>query len=213
MYPLEFKVTSTLHCFPATVKGALEKQAEHVLNESELLAVRGAIHVHAFCLLSFSLCLSFSLSLSLSHTHTHTLTHTEPESLASLWAINNVCAALHPPQGQETVWGEGTCVTPGPWWGHVCSQQVGGRLRVCAQSCPTLCGPMHCSSPAFSVRGIFQARILEWVTISHSRASSRSRDRTLVSSIWIGRCVLNHWTTWEVVGQDSLCEMAVSLLR
>ena len=66
MYPLEFKVTSTLHCFTATVKGALEKQAEHVLNESELLAVRGAIHVHAFCLLSFSLCLSFT------HTHTHT---------------------------------------------------------------------------------------------------------------------------------------------
>ena len=32
-----------------------------------------------------------------------------------------------------------------------------------AQSCPTLCDPMDCSLPGFSVHGIFQARILEWV--------------------------------------------------
>ena len=31
------------------------------------------------------------------------------------------------------------------------------------QSCPTLCDPMHCSLPGFSVHGILQARILEWV--------------------------------------------------
>ena len=36
------------------------------------------------------------------------------------------------------------------------------------QSCPTLCDPMGCSLPAFSVHGIFQARILEWVAISFS---------------------------------------------
>ena len=30
-----------------------------------------------------------------------------------------------------------------------------------AQSCLTLCGPMDCSLPGFSVHGIFQARILE----------------------------------------------------
>ena len=38
-----------------------------------------------------------------------------------------------------------------------------------AQSCPTLCDPMDCSLPGFSVRGIFQVRILEWVTTSFSR--------------------------------------------
>ena len=37
---------------------------------------------------------------------------------------------------------------------------------VCAQSCPTLCDPMDCSPPGYSVSGIFQARILEWVAIS-----------------------------------------------
>ena len=38
------------------------------------------------------------------------------------------------------------------------------------QSCPTLCDPMDCSLPAFSVRGILQARTLEWVGISFSNA-------------------------------------------
>ena len=39
------------------------------------------------------------------------------------------------------------------------------------QSCLTLCDPMDCSLPGFSVLGILQARILEWVTISLSRGS------------------------------------------
>ena len=34
-----------------------------------------------------------------------------------------------------------------------------------AQSCPTLCHPMDCRLPGFSVHGIFQARILQWVAI------------------------------------------------
>ena len=45
-----------------------------------------------------------------------------------------------------------------------------------AQSCLTLCDPMDCSPPGFSVRGISQARILEWVAISFSRGSSPPRD-------------------------------------
>ena len=38
-----------------------------------------------------------------------------------------------------------------------------------AKLCPTLCDPMDCSLPGSSVPGIFQARILEWVSISSSR--------------------------------------------
>ena len=38
------------------------------------------------------------------------------------------------------------------------------------QSCPTLCDPMDCSSPGFSVHEILQARTLEWVAISFSNA-------------------------------------------
>ena len=41
---------------------------------------------------------------------------------------------------------------------HVC-------VHLVTQSCLTLCHPLDCSSPGFSVNGIFQARILEWVSI------------------------------------------------
>ena len=37
-----------------------------------------------------------------------------------------------------------------------------------AQSCPILSDPMDCSLPGSSVRGIFQARVLEWVAIAFS---------------------------------------------
>ena len=61
---------------------------------------------------------------------------------------------------------------------HVLSprqEAMGQWLCVCAKSlqlCPTLCNPMDCSPPGSSVHGILQARILEWVAISFSRASS-----------------------------------------
>ena len=38
-----------------------------------------------------------------------------------------------------------------------------------AQSCPTLSDPMDCSPPGSSVRGIFQARVLEWGAIAFSQ--------------------------------------------
>ena len=38
-----------------------------------------------------------------------------------------------------------------------------------AQSCPTLRNPMDCSLPGSPVRGIFQARGLEWGAIAFSR--------------------------------------------
>ena len=52
-----------------------------------------------------------------------------------------------------------------------------------AQSCLTLCDPMDCSLPGFSVHGIFQARVLGWVVISFSRGSSQPRNQTWVSCI------------------------------
>ena len=39
-----------------------------------------------------------------------------------------------------------------------------------SQLCPALCDPMDCS---FSVHGITQARILEWVAVTFSRGSSQ----------------------------------------
>ena len=47
-------------------------------------------------------------------------------------------------------------------------QTFGAGVCVCVQSCPTLCDPADCNPPGFSVHGILQARILEWVAISFS---------------------------------------------
>ena len=47
-----------------------------------------------------------------------------------------------------------------------------------AQPCLTLCDPMD-----YTVHGILQARILEWVAFPFSRRSSQPRDRTQVSHI------------------------------
>ena len=49
-----------------------------------------------------------------------------------------------------------------------------------AQLCLTFCNPMDCSPPDSSVHGIFQTRILGWVSISFSRGSSQPRVRTWV---------------------------------
>ena len=67
-----------------------------------------------------------------------------------------------------------------------------------AQSCPTLCDPID-----YTVHGILQARILEWVAFPFSRGSSQPRDRTQVSSI-AGR-FFTSWATWtKNTGVDSL---------
>ena len=52
-----------------------------------------------------------------------------------------------------------------------------------AQSYPTLCDLTDCSLKVSLVRGISQARILEWVATSFSRGSSSPRDQTHVSSL------------------------------
>ena len=65
---------------------------------------------------------------------------------------------------------------------HTSSPRRG--LCVCAQSLqlrPALRDPVGRSLPGSAVRGIFQARILEWVAVPSSRGSSRPRDGTQVS--------------------------------
>ena len=80
-------------------------------------------------------------------------------------------------------------------------------VYVCAQTCTTLCNFVDCSPTGFSVHGIFQARILEWVAISSSRRFSQPRDQTLISSgSFIGRQILYHCTTWEAQIQQTCSE-------
>ena len=50
-----------------------------------------------------------------------------------------------------------------------------------SQSCLTLCSPTD-----YTVPGVLQARILEWVAFPFSRGSSRPRGRTQVSRTQVG---------------------------
>ena len=58
------------------------------------------------------------------------------------------------------------------------------------QLCPTLCDPMD-----YTVHGILQARILEWVAFPFSWGSSQPRDQTQVSRIAGG--FFTSWATRE----------------
>ena len=55
---------------------------------------------------------------------------------------------------------------------HICA------VCLVAKLCLTLCDPMDCSPPGFSVHGILQERLLEWVTMPSSKGSSQPRDQT-----------------------------------
>ena len=69
------------------------------------------------------------------------------------------------------------------------------------QSCPILCDPMDYSLSGSSVRGIFQARVLEWIAISFSRGSFWPRNQTQVSRI-VGRR-FTVWATKEAPNYSS----------
>ena len=82
---------------------------------------------------------------------------------------------------------------------HIFTYLCESRKIVCANSmCLTLCDPMDCSPPGFSVHGILQARALELVAISFFRGSFRHSNQTHVSCMsCIGRQILYHRATWE----------------
>ena len=64
---------------------------------------------------------------------------------------------------------------------HWSSWYLPGEKKVSVkvtQSCPTLCNPMD-----YTVHGIGQARILEWVAVPNLGRSSQHRDWTQVSHI------------------------------
>ena len=52
-------------------------------------------------------------------------------------------------------------------------QGINGSVVLVAQSCLILTDPMDFCLPGSSVNGILQGRILEWVAIPFSRASSQ----------------------------------------
>ena len=103
---------------------------------------------------------------------------------------------VKPPSSWPLPWAE--CLTPAPnnrqyvcvW---VClSFCLCVHVHSVSEVCLTLCNPMDCSLPGFSVHGIFQARIPEWAAISYSRGPFRPWDKTCMShTSCIGRQILS----------------------
>ena len=90
------------------------------------------------------------------------------------------------------------------WWYQGCGLWYDPVMRAAAGGCgadlvaqlyPNLCNLIDCSPPGFSVHGISQARILEWVAIFFSRGSSRPRNQNHISCT--GNQILYHWATRE----------------
>ena len=71
-------------------------------------------------------------------------------------------------------------------------------LLFVAKPCLTLCSHMDCSPPGSSVRGISQARILDWVAMSSCRGSSWPRNWTCVS------CTAGRFFATELPGKPWL---------
>ena len=90
------------------------------------------------------------------------------------------------------------CLSPDRYKQIEIDRQIDRQIDRCAQAkslqlYPTLCNPMDCILPCFSVHEILQARILEWVAMPSSRGSFQPRDQTQVSCIsCTGRQVLYH---------------------
>ena len=71
-----------------------------------------------------------------------------------------------------------------------------------AQSCPTLSDPMDCSLPGSSVRGIFQARVLEWGAVAFS--SSQKALKSAKSLSLVAQSCLSFVIPWTVACQAPL---------
>ena len=76
-------------------------------------------------------------------------------------------------------------LTPGPLHhGSLCLECSSSALHLIGHSRVRFCvTPGTGATPAFSVHGILQARIVEWGAVSSSRGSSRPRDQTRVSCV------------------------------
>ena len=85
-------------------------------------------------------------------------------------------------------------------------------MRAFVQSCLTLYNPMDCSTPASSVHGILQARILEWVAMPFSRASSQGsslQPESLLSPALAAGFFTN--TTWEAQSDHMIPQLGIYL--
>ena len=86
---------------------------------------------------------------------------------------------------------------------------------VCAwvvQSCPTLCDLMNYSPPGFSVHGILQARILEWIATPFSRVSSPTQESN-PHLLWLPRWQADSSALRDLGNSTTCVKSIINLLQ
>ena len=81
-----------------------------------------------------------------------------------------------------------------------------------AQSCPTLRDPMDRSLPGSSIHGIFQARVLEWVTIAKAREFQKHIYFSFINYAKAFDCV-DHNKLQKILNEMGIPDHLTCLLR
>ena len=94
-----------------------------------------------------------------------------------------------------------------------------------AQSCPALSDPMDCSLPGSSIRGIFQARVLEWGAIAFSLVTVKYPQKSRIQQFCQGsfpqffgflKCCLSLlnsiWNVFKVVEESKYLLLMLTVL-
>ena len=71
------------------------------------------------------------------------------------------------------------------------------------QLCLTLCDPTDCSLPGFSVHGIHQAKILEWVAIPFSKVPSHRNYIVPCAIVWATNWSEGQYFVITYIGKES----------
>ena len=95
------------------------------------------------------------------------------------------------------------------YWSQPCLFSTRVWLHKLLQSCPILCDLMDCSPPGSSVRGIPQARILEWVAISYSRDFP---DPGIESASLVSPALAGGFFTTSTIG-EALSQLVICLKK
>ena len=119
-----------------------------------------------------------------------------PQYMDEDWRATEVreLAQVHP----ASQWQNHPRTESKPLTTRLCLLNKARFLHLVTKLCLTLCNPMDCCPPSSSIYGILQARILEWVAISFSWPSSRSRDQTRILCV---SCIARGFFTTEPLGK------------
>ena len=85
------------------------------------------------------------------------------------------------------------------YWSQIVFINCKAKAKI-AQLCPTLCDSMD-----YTVHGILQVRILEWVAVPFSRESSQPRDQTPIAG--------GFFTSWATKEAQEYWRGSLSLLQ